>query len=316
MAESLVSVVIPTYDRPEALRRAVDSVAAQTYEHLELVVVDDHSPDPVEDSLADADRDRFDRVRCLRHEENRGGAAARATGIEAAGGEYVAFLDDDDRWVDRKVATQVAALEDAGPAAGVAYTGMRIVDADGETIRTQRATHAGDLTKTLLCRNVVGSYSTVLVRRTAIDDVGLPDARFPSWQDLEWYVRLSRECEFVACPEPLAVVQGAADRDRISDDFEAIASEAYPLFLENFRHIAAEYGPRFERKMRAWAAFRVGGYNALRTGHVGAARRYLLRAVRLYPLEATFWIYLAVAMTGDRGYRLATWLKRRLAAYA
>ncbi|QLD90782.1 glycosyltransferase family 2 protein [Natronomonas salina] len=187
----LVSVVIPTYGRPELVTGAVETVREQTYESIELVLVDDCSPEPIEPRIREMDLDTFEDVRVLRHDDNQGAAAARATGIEAATGEFIAFLDDDDRWAPEKLRTQVEAIRVWGENAGVAYTGMRYVDADGETKREHVPTESGDLTKTLLCRNVVGSYSTVLVRAEAIEEVGLPDSRFPSWQDMEWYVRLS-----------------------------------------------------------------------------------------------------------------------------
>ena len=94
----LVSVVLPTYDRPALVRKAVASVGAQTYPNVELLVVDDCSPTPVEQALEGLSLGPSIAVRVLRHEENRGGNAARNTGIRVAAGEYVAFLDDDDRW--------------------------------------------------------------------------------------------------------------------------------------------------------------------------------------------------------------------------
>jgi len=312
MSKALVSVVIPTYGRPDSVVGAVETVREQTYEPIELVVVDDCSSDPIEPRVRDMDLDRFAAVHVRRHDENRGAPAARATGMEVGNGDFIAFLDDDDRWVAEKLANQVAALREAGPEAVVAYTGMRIVDGDSGTVRTHKPAASGDLTKTLLCRNVVGSYSTVLVRREAVDAVGSPDERFPAWQDLEWYVRLSQHGEFVVVSEPMAINTQAGAHNQLSDDFEAIATEAYPLFLKKFRPLAAEYGSLFERKMLGWAAFRVGGYNALRTGHYGAARQFLLRAVLTYPLEPTFWLYLAVSLTGRPGHRFATAVKRRL----
>lgn len=310
MTDPLVSVVIPSYGRPEMVSGAVETVRDQTYEPIELIVVDDCSPDPIEPQVREMDLDGFQDVRVIRHEENQGAAAARATGIEAAAGEFIAFLDDDDRWTAEKLRKQVAALQEWGSEAGVAYTGMRYVDEDGETKREHVPTESGDLTKTLLCRNVVGSYSTVLVRAAAIEEVGLPDSQFPSWQDLEWYVRLSQNWAFVAVDEPLTIIYQASDHEQISDDFTTIRDESYPLFLQKYRSLAAEYGWVFERKMLAWAAFRVGAYNALRTGHFADARRFLLRAVRLYPLEFTFWMYLVVALGGRPLYTVSKRFKR------
>ncbi|QLD90783.1 hypothetical protein HWV07_17730 [Natronomonas salina] len=122
---------------------------------------------------------------------------------------------------------------------------------------------------------------------------------------------LSQNWAFVAVDESLTVIQ-QADHEQISDDFSTIRDEAYPLFLEKYRPLAAEYGRVFERKMLAWAAFRVGAYNALRTGHFADARRFLFRAVRLYPFEFTFWLYLGVALGGKPLYTAGRRVKRAL----
>ena len=91
--EPLISVVIPTYKRASTVPRAIKSVLSQTYTNLEVLVVDDCSPDDTQSvvrSIAD------DRIRYLRHETNKGLPTVRNTGIGAARGDYVAFLDDDE----------------------------------------------------------------------------------------------------------------------------------------------------------------------------------------------------------------------------
>jgi len=105
----LVTVIIPTYKRASLVLRAIRSVQNQTYKNLEIIVVDDASPDDTEEvvkSFADT------RVRYIRHERNRGLAAAgRNTGIRAAHGKYIAFLDDDDQWRDTMVEKQLESIK-------------------------------------------------------------------------------------------------------------------------------------------------------------------------------------------------------------
>ena len=91
----LVSVIVPTFQRPEFLQAALGSVLRQTVKDFEVLVVDDGSAmdlAPLVNALDDG------RIRYLRHESNRGEAAARNTGIRGARGDYLAFLDDDDEW--------------------------------------------------------------------------------------------------------------------------------------------------------------------------------------------------------------------------
>ncbi|MCX7595406.1 MAG: glycosyltransferase, partial [Fischerella sp.] len=89
MANPLLSIIIPTHNRPHLVGRAVKSALEQTVEDFEVIVVDDGSTQPPE---LPSDR----RLRLLRHEQSRGGAAARNTGTEAACGRWVTYLDDDD----------------------------------------------------------------------------------------------------------------------------------------------------------------------------------------------------------------------------
>lgn len=103
----VVSVIIPTHNRAQLLVRAIRSVLAQTYRRLEIVVVDDASDDETSDVIR-----RFGdgRIRYIRHDSPKGGAAARNSGIEAATGEYIAFLDDDDEWEPSKTESQLEVL--------------------------------------------------------------------------------------------------------------------------------------------------------------------------------------------------------------
>lgn len=103
----VVSVVIPTYKRAELLLRAIRSVLAQTCQDFEIIIVDDCSPDH---TAAAVQTIRDPRLRYLRHETNRGLPAGRNTGIDAARGQYVAFLDDDDEWQPQKLERQLKAM--------------------------------------------------------------------------------------------------------------------------------------------------------------------------------------------------------------
>jgi len=109
--EPLVTVVIPTYRRPALVCRAIESVRRQTHRNLEILVIDDASADNTEDvvrSITDA------RIRYIHHPKNKGVSAVRNTGIRAAGGDYVAFLDDDDEWRPDKLEKQLVAIDGHG----------------------------------------------------------------------------------------------------------------------------------------------------------------------------------------------------------
>ena len=124
-----VSVIIPTYNRAHLVDRAIQSVLNQTYKDFELIIVDDGSTDNTEDIIKEFQK-KDERIKYIRHEENRGGSAARNTGIKAAKGEYIAFLDSDDEWLPIKLGRQISEFTNKSKIALV-YTG-RIIIEEGE----------------------------------------------------------------------------------------------------------------------------------------------------------------------------------------
>jgi glycosyltransferase involved in cell wall biosynthesis len=304
----LVSVVLPTYDRAGTVPRAVETVVCQTYDPVELVVVDDCSPTPVNRTLEDVETGSLAALRCLRHETNRGANAARNTGIEAAAGEYIAFLDDDDEWAPEKLARQVSAFERTGEGVGVVYTGTRYVDAETGDDLVVTPTNRGQVTRDILTGGRFGEFSAVMVRATVIEDAGLPDERFPSWQDREWLLRLSRHCEFEPVPEPLTVRRVNHGR-QISDDYEAKRDVSYPLFVEKHRSLAAEHGPVVERRFVASLSTTLGRA-ALRNGHYDDARWFLAAAAVRNPLSPGVYPPLVASLGGPYTHRAARLLVR------
>ena len=110
----LVSVIIPTYKRPDKLDVAINSVLRQTYPNVEVIVVDDNDPDTEGRRLTEEKMSKFNdesRVKYIKHDHNKNGSAARNTGARASKGEYVAFLDDDDEYLPNKIESQLQTLD-------------------------------------------------------------------------------------------------------------------------------------------------------------------------------------------------------------
>jgi len=308
MSSPLVSVVLPTYERPDKLRRAVRSVADQMYEPLELVVVDDASPTPATESLSGMDLDGLE-TEYIRHEHNRGANEARNTGIGASEGEYVAFLDDDDEWLPTKLEQQVEAFERAGPDVGVVYTGIEYEH--GGYTRTEINEHRGDVTTDILDGQSFGTFSTLMVRRQTVDEAGLPDTAFPSWQDREWLLRLSTYCKFEPVTEPLTIRWVDDSGDRITDNFEEKRDVSYPRFLGKHRGLAASYGEVYERKLIA-SLSKILGKRALNCGYYADARKFLLRSLYYYPRSFETLVYALAALGGRYSYKPLSYLVRSL----
>jgi glycosyltransferase involved in cell wall biosynthesis len=194
-----LSIVIPTYNRPEFLRGAVESAVEQTYDDLEIIVVDDGS---VEDYAMDVTEQFPPHVRCVIHETNRGLSAARNTGIESSSGEYVAFLDDDDRWREDKLELQVEALADR-PHSGLATCRLAAIDMNGDLLRCDAEVVSGDISNKILTRNVIGTPSRVVIRRSALPSDRPFDEELPTTQDWDFYIRLCQNREVVDVNEVL-----------------------------------------------------------------------------------------------------------------
>jgi glycosyltransferase involved in cell wall biosynthesis len=201
-ARVAVSVVIPAYRRADTLPRAIESVLSQSLSDLELIVVDDASPDRTVDVVAGyAAADP--RVGLVRQPENRGVAAARNRGVAEARCESVAFLDADDEVVPEKLARQVDALARAEAGVGLVYTGVETVGRDGARV-PDHASRSGRLFPALLERNVLnGAGSSALIPRHVFDEVGGFDEALPAAEDYELWLRIARSFAVLAVPEPL-----------------------------------------------------------------------------------------------------------------
>lgn len=304
----LVSVVIPTYGRGRRLSEAVRSVLDQSYGNIELLIVDDASPRPVVDHLDDLQFERVASVEFLQHEENRGANAARNTGIRSASGDYIAFLDDDDRWTEEKISRQVQAFADAGPDVGVVYTWLRVERP--ETTAVQTPSWSGDVLDDLIRGANLGQFSSIMVTRWAVEAAGLTDERFPIWQDREWFFRLATHCKFEVVPEPLTIRQKGHD-DQISNRFEKQVDVAYPLFLSKHRSTAAARGRRYERLFVSSLRLALGK-RALYCDRYVEARRWFLLSVAAYPFRRDGYPYLFATLGGEATYRVAQSIKRSL----
>lgn len=175
----LISAIIPAYNGAPFLADAVCSILNQTYEPVEIIVVDDGSTDDSVEVVR-----TFPEVRLFR-QENLGVAVARNRGVQQARGSLIAFLDQDDRWTPDKLAVQVRHLQNRHDLAGVAsHVRLWIDDTFGPPKRARDAWFEKDQPGGLL--------GAMLLRRSAFDEVGLFDSSYWSASDTAWLVRAAR----------------------------------------------------------------------------------------------------------------------------
>ncbi len=166
----LVSVIIPTYNRPKLLRETIESVLAQTHPALECIVVDDGSTDDTPRMLAEYARNFPGKLIPIR-QENRGGTAARNTGARAARGRFLNFLDHDDLFLPEKIQSQVKVF-DARPALGLVHCGYYRIDKDGRYLDKRIHLPEGDV-RVRLAQGCFLWSGAPLIRRECLDLVGL-----------------------------------------------------------------------------------------------------------------------------------------------
>lgn len=194
-----ISVVIPTYNYARYLPEAIDSVLAQTYAPLEVIVVDDGSTDGTPEVLAAYGA----KIRSIR-QENQGVAAARNTGVSAARGEYIALLDSDDVWLPRKLELQMPRFE-ATPSLGFVHCGAETFDGE-RTLDVHVEGMEGWVGEAILRLDrvvipVPGS-GTVIPKRV-IEEVGGFDVRLPPSDDWDLCYRIAARYPIAFVPEVL-----------------------------------------------------------------------------------------------------------------
>lgn len=199
-AEVLVTVVIPTYKRPEHLSRALYSVLNQSHHNLEIIVVDDNDHGDPYRIETEAFMESFidQRIQYVKHDCNKGGSAARNTGIGLAKGKYITFLDDDDEYEVHKIKEQVKSMENLRDDWVACYT-QSTRYRDGMFVDKTKECRSGDLY--LPCfRNEIylNAGSNLFVRSEVAREIGGFDESFRRMQDLEFLIRVA-ETGRIAC---------------------------------------------------------------------------------------------------------------------
>lgn len=201
----LVSVIIPTYNRAHLVGTAVESIMAQTWRPIQLVVVDDGSKDDTPQVLAALEP----RVRAAGIEplfirkENGGVASTRNAGLSAVTGDYVGFLDDDDSWFPEKAAKQLAEIQRTGAEACCTLAIENRVDG-AHLIPTGHETLFKGFNPAAFLRAEADCHiNSLLVARPVLARVGVFDKELPTNEDFEWKMRLVHEATFCAVNEVL-----------------------------------------------------------------------------------------------------------------
>jgi len=217
----LVSVIVPTHNRPDLLCMAIDSILAQVLADFEIIVINDAGID-VEPWIANRDPRR--RIRVIQHPRNRGLAAARNTGLKAARGRYIAYLDDDDLFYPDHLHALVSAAEESGMAVACSEAKRALYSEKGGQEPLQREVmHRLDFRPhDLLVRNRLPVLA-VVHRRNCLDTIGLFDEQLTTHEDWDMWVRLFHYFPFVAVHRPTCEyrhqIRGSSMTNTMGPDF-------------------------------------------------------------------------------------------------
>ncbi len=329
MSSKLVSVIIPTYNRAHCLIPTIQSALVQSYQPIEVLVIDDGSNDNTGDLIREHFQSDF-RVRYV-YQENARVCAARNHGLRLAQGDLIAFLDSDDLWKPWKLEVQIACLDHL-PEAGMIWSDMEAIGPDGRLInsaylRTMYSSYLrfdgdklftnktpladvipqrkdlagnrllwwGNIFSQMTTGNLVHT-STVLARRDRIEQVGAfnPDLDFAG-EDYEYYLRICREGPVAYCDLSTIVYQvGLPDqltryKRKLAENFLKTISATLQQDRERI-NLAEDLLHEVQAEAFSWA-----GYEAFQEGDHKSARGYFCRSLQFKPWQPQVATWLALA---------------------
>jgi GT2 family glycosyltransferase/glycosyltransferase involved in cell wall biosynthesis/thioredoxin-like negative regulator of GroEL/2-polyprenyl-3-methyl-5-hydroxy-6-metoxy-1,4-benzoquinol methylase len=235
-----VSVIVPTFNRPDMLQIALTSILNQSFQNFEIIVINDGGED-VESLIASMNQ--HGNIIYVRHEKNRGLAASRNTGIKLASGKYIAYLDDDDRFLPEHLETMVDFLEAHEQDYKVAYTDAWRVHQtleQGQYVETGRdVPYSFDFdADRLLVRNYF-PVLCVMHQRACLDQAGLFDESLTSHEDWDLWIRMSRAYHFAHIKKTTAEFTWRTDRTSMSSRMRPDYIRTTEVIYQKYRDLVA-----------------------------------------------------------------------------
>lgn len=268
----LVSIIVPTYNRSERLREALESIRAQTYPKFEVMVVNDGGTNAASDVVL-AMRDPRFHYNVLPHRER---SAARNFGLRQAQGKYIAFCDDDDLWLPEKLSRQIACMENTG--AAISYTNAWIKFPNGKRQLAFRQPRR-NVIAVALTRNLA-PLITFMVERRCFTTIGGFDEHLSAGEDYDLWLRALPHYQFHVLNQPLAVyvvhdANTVRDKQRMSIAMNAVAKKNLDRLIANYPQLVP---PRLERRVRRHLLFRETKYH-FRDRNFGRGLTTFIRAL-------------------------------------
>ena len=223
MDNAKVSVIIPFYNDHKTIKRAIDSVLNQTYEHIEIIIVDDCSTEPI--NLKNIDR--YSNIKVITHKQNKGLSSARNTGVRSANGEYIAFLDADDEYHPDKIYEQKIAIQENSV---VTCESLRIYPNSHKRHLKTKYKVVSKI-RQLIFRNYLNGAG-ILIKSSTLKKLHLYDEKLRSCEDYDLYLRLLRNnYKIIIIKKPLYLYY--FNKNSLSRDFNQISKYELEVLYKN-----------------------------------------------------------------------------------
>jgi len=289
-----ISAIIPTYNRAHLLPRAIKSVLNQTFQDFELIIVDDASTDNTGIVVREF-QEKDKRIKYIKHKKNKGGSTVRNTGLREARGRYIAFLDSDDGWFPEKLEKQIGFFEDGKESLGLVGCGRYdVISEIGEKKVVLPPKNLRPLIENGTIIFQIHSASSVMVRRSAIENVGLFDENLRISEDRDLWLRfIQAEYDISFIYEPLF--------NYYIHESNIGAIDNYSKKIEPFKYFAEKYKNNFplvvSRLLR-----NIGTFYILE-GKKREGVRYFLKAIKKSPLTLQNYINFILGLVSVSLYK-------------
>ncbi|AGK95883.1 glycosyltransferase family 2 protein [Clostridium pasteurianum] len=289
----LVSVVIPTYNRKDIIERAVNSVLNQTYKNIEIIIVDDNSNDGTEDLVSKV-YSKLKNIKYIRHETNRGGNAARNTGLKYSSGKYIAFLDSDDEWFPEKLEKQLLLMHEKK--ADLVYTDYILFNEKTKEEHVFNNSSKKYNFIDLLGSNFIGTTSTILTTKKVLNAVNGFDEDLPSCQDWDLYIRIGNK--FNICGVKLPLVKYYYHDSSITGNIDKVIN-GHKKVMEKIENIInSDTNLKVHRKKILAQNYERIGHCYMKFRQFSSGRKYFKKSLSSYPLNSKVMIHLITSYLG------------------
>ena len=301
-----VSVIIPTYNRADLLPRAIRSVLNQTFQDFELIIVDDCSTDNTQEVVNEFQK-KDDRIKYIKLDKNSGAPAhPKNVGIQKSKGEYLAFLDHDDEWLPVKLEKQLK-LFARNRKLGFVSCNVFIVNDKQSKEREHKIPRSANYFLSFLEGDIICSSSSVMVKKSVLNDIGYFDERFKVIDDWDMWIRISQKYAFDFVDEPLLKYYIHSSSVTKTISFEGTAMD--------IQHMIDKYKDYYRNNPKIYnVRIRKIGTIYLLDGDVEKAREYFLRSIKIRPFYLRTYLNLIASLFGPNFYKKLLFYKEKMAS--